>query len=282
MNTYPSPSKANGKSVDGAASGLMPLSPVVPSLLKKDGLSQNGFPREQDIRSSNALLNALPSELWHNWSSHCRRVLIHQDQVLLEHNSTPDHVYFIEKGLVSLVTCLQRLQVEAAVIGPEGVVGASPFKNHRSFCRAVVRVPGKALRLPIKLLQEECRANLALQNILWSHQQLISAQHAQSALCSGTHTLMERLCRWLLTIRERTGNDELEITHLCIANVLGTRRAGVTVALGQLKRANLLEVTRNCIVINDPAGIASHACQCYDVVCNQFHEFDRSLHAGSN
>src|SRR5687768_17490500 len=88
-------------------------------------------------------------------------------------------------------------------------------------------------------------------------------QVAQNALCNGIHTIEQRLSKWLLIMRDRVGSDTLHLTHEFLAQMLGIRRSGVTVAVGTLTDAGLIEHARNRIVLLKPSAIEKRACDCY-------------------
>lgn len=79
---------------------------------------------------------------------------------------------------------------------------------------------------------------------------------------------------WLLLTRDRVPSDELLMTQVFIAHMLGVRREGVTVAAHHLQSAGLIRYTRGHITILDRKGLETAACECYRVVKD---EFDRLL-----
>jgi len=53
--------------------------------------------------------------------------------------------------------------------------------------------------------------------------QALITQMAQTAVCNRHHTLDQQLCRWLLLSLDRLPSNELVMTQVLIANMLGVR-----------------------------------------------------------
>jgi Mn-dependent DtxR family transcriptional regulator len=60
------------------------------------------------------------------------------------------------------------------------------------------------------------------------------------------------------------------MTQELIANMLGVRREGVTVAAGKLQKAGLIDYSRGRITVLDRPGLEERVCECYDVVKKEF------------
>jgi CRP-like cAMP-binding protein len=241
----------------------------------RDGASNKGVSEElhtTNLWCRNRMLAGLSPHARQRLAPHLQRVLLHQNDTLHESGDAIEHVYFIEKGMVSLVVAAKDgSQAEAAVVSSEGVVGGACVLGSRSsFHRAMVQIPGKAYRLPVGILKEECERNGALQQSLHGHLYVLTTQASQAALCNRIHTIEERLCRWLLTARDRIQSNELNLTHELIAQTLGVRRTGVTVAMGILQQAGLFQYSRGRIVLCDSAKVENSACECYGVLREQF------------
>ena len=80
-------------------------------------------------------------------------------------------------------------------------------------------------------------------------------QTAHTAIANARAHIDQRLARWILMARDRTGENTLPLTHEFLSLMLGVRRAGVTEALQSLKRQKLVENGRNKIVIRNRKGI---------------------------
>ena len=84
--------------------------------------------------------------------------------------------------------------------------------------------------------------------------------------CNGTHSLKERLARWLLTMRDRGDNDLLQITQALLGEMLGVQRPSVTNAARELESAGLIERGRRQVTILDRQGLVAASCECYQLV----------------
>ncbi len=113
-----------------------------------------------------------------------------------------------------------------------------------------------------------------LQHIALRYTQALITQMAQTAVCNRHHTLEKQLCRWLLLSLDRLPSDELLMTQVLIANMLGVRREGVTEAAGRLQAEGMIRYSRGHTKVLDRAKLEARVCECYAVVKK---EFDRLL-----
>ena len=145
----------------------------------------------------------------------------------------------------------------------EGVVGAPILLGQRnSPYQAVVMQPGLAVRVRTEAVKKEFRRR-GLRELLLPYAHALLTESAQSAACHRFHTPLERLCRWLLTVQDRAGADEFRATQEFISGMLGTRRAGVTLAAGRLHARGLVRYRRGEMEILDRRGLEDAACECY-------------------
>jgi hypothetical protein len=69
--------------------------------------------------------------------------------------------------------------------------------------------------------------------------------------------------------QDRVGSDILPLTQEFLAQMLGTRRASVTVAAGALQSAGLIRGSRGSVAILNRKQLEKSACSCYDVIEQQ-------------
>jgi hypothetical protein len=67
---------------------------------------------------------------------------------------------------------------------------------------------------------------------------------------------------------DRAGTNDLAITHEALARVLGTRRASITIVLGELQRAGAVRNVRGTITIVNRLVLEKNACECYETILN--------------
>jgi CRP-like cAMP-binding protein len=82
---------------------------------------------------------------------------------------------------------------------------------------------------------------------------------AETALAVGHDHTDQRLARWLLQACDRLGGPSVAVTHEQLAQALGVRRSGATVALHMLESKGLIRSRRRLVEIRDRDGLARAA-----------------------
>ncbi len=217
-------------------------------------------------KASNKILESLSKESRAELRS-MERVTLHSGMVLQEPDREIEHVYFVEGGLVSVLSVNDDgAAIEIGVIGSEGMVGIPAVLG--GFCpyRAVVQIQGEAWRMRGKSIANHFQQNRSLHDVLLKYTNSFLVQVAQGSICNCFHTLQERLSRWLLVAMDASGSGRLKVTHDVLARLLGTRRASVTVTAGLLQKAGLITMSRGTIAISNKSGLEEMACECYQIV----------------
>ena len=189
-------------------------------------------------------------------------------QVLYTAGREISHVYFPVTGMISLVVKMTDADdVEAMTIGNEGVIGIAVILGvASSTMEALCQIPGRALKVPARAVVEEIRRTASVNRLLLRYAEAMMVQLAQHAACNRTHSIEQRCARWLLMTRDRVASDEFPLTQQFLAEMLGVRRATVTMIAGALHKAGLIDYSRGRIRIVDGRGLERVACECYDVV----------------
>jgi len=222
--------------------------------------------------NQNHLLAALLDTEFDRISPHLEPQMMRLGDVLYESGGKLNYVYFPTSAIVSLHYVLENgASSEIAGVGNEGILGISLFMGGDTTpSRAVVQTSGHGYRLKSNILMDEFNRAGPVMRLLLRYTQALLTQMSQTAVCNRHHTVEQQLCRWLLLTMDRLDGGELTMTQELIANMLGVRREGVTVAAGNLQKYGYISCRRGHISVLDRAGLESTTCECYDVVKKEF------------
>jgi CRP-like cAMP-binding protein len=233
--------------------------------------------------SSNRILGALPAEERDRLIGSMRVIALPIKTVLFEPGAPIDAVYFPISGVISLVTALEDGNiVEVATVGNEGIVGVPHVARGSLAVRAISQVAGSSLRMDATDFLAEWEHPGPLRDLVQNYLQALFGQVSQAAACNRLHSNEERLSRWLLMSHDRVGVDEFLITHEFLGQMLGSRRATVTLSAGLLQAAGLIRYHRGTVTIVDREGLESVSCECYQVIKDELERvLDRAAARGS-
>ena len=199
---------------------------------------------------------------------HLRVVSLERNQVIYELGDSIEFVYFPIDSIVSSLAIMEDgTTMETSMVGPEGLVGISAILGSGVSRQWLwVLVSGLAIQLDAKLLDRLFLDNeQALKSLLRFYRSLIT-QISQRCVCNTRHTVMDRLCCWLLMLHDRVGDGNLRLTQEVIASRLGARRAGITVGAGTLQAMRAIEYRRGQLHIKDREVLERVVCECYNVM----------------
>ncbi|HEX8176467.1 MAG TPA: Crp/Fnr family transcriptional regulator [Pyrinomonadaceae bacterium] len=220
----------------------------------------------------NRLLAALPQEEYERLRPYLEPVSFDLGEVIYESGEHLDYVYFPTTAIISLLYLMEDgSSAEMGLAGNEGVVGIALFMGGGTMPnRAVVQSAGGAVRMRAKAMQAEFALGSRFQQLLLRYTQALITQISQTAVCNRLHSVEQQLSRWLLLSHDRVEADELIMTQELIADMLGVRREGVTVAAGRLQDDGAISYVRGHIQILDRGKLEAIACECYRVVKDEF------------
>lgn len=207
---------------------------------------------------------------------HLEAVEMTHGQLLIQPNEPIPFVYFPTTALASLVTVLQDgATVESGSVGCEGVVGLPVLLDAgTTSMQTLIQIPGQVIRVKSDVTKTVFDRQGAFYNLIHRYIHTLLVVASQSAACNRHHALKLRLCRWLLMSSDGVGSEELALTQEFLSTMLGVRRSGVTEAALQLQQEQLITYSRGKIRILDRKKLETSACECYQMVKN---EFDRLL-----
>ena len=178
----------------------------------------------------NRLLIALSSRNLKQIMLEMEHIRCEHGQCLIDVDEPLDDVYFPGSCVISLLAVYaDGSSIEMATIGREGctavqaVLGAETSLFGSSFSSPAVRQRCRAR--PSIGPWRRCRP---FETSCSPTPQAFLEQVLVSVACNGAHSLKQRLARWLLTMRDRSDDDTLQITQNLLAEMLGVHRPTIT------------------------------------------------------
>lgn len=228
---------------------------------------------------TNLLVDALPDTGRRMVLATAEHVRIRVNQLLCEVGQPIEFAYFPLDCLISATTALEEGGIVGAVaIGREGVSGFPLiFGVGEASMREVGEVAGDALRVPAAVFFDLQATYPAFRVYLARYADAVVKLLAQTLACNRFHNVEKRCARWLLMTQDRVGSDRLALTHELLAQMLGTYRPTVSLALQQLEAAGLVRPERRAVIILSREGLEAVSCECYRAVQERFEGYYRVL-----
>ena len=216
----------------------------------------------------NRLLLALPSRDLKRIMPELEQIRCQRGQVLMDADSSLDHVFFPDSGVISVVAVYSDGSViEMATIGREGFTDVKAvFGAKHSSARLLIQIPGSAAKMSRAAFTRAMESMPSFRSLMFAYAHAFLEQVMVSVACNGAHSLKQRLARWLLMMRDRSDDDALPITHDLLAEMLGVQRPTITIAARELERAGLIARGRRQVTILKRQGLTKASCECYQLV----------------
>ncbi len=226
--------------------------------------------------TGNRLLDMLPADEFSFVQSSSRPVFLSLNDEVYRQDGPLPHVYFPRTVVFGLIVLTEQGKlIEAASVGNEGMVGLPIFLDvdfHPS--RVVAQIPGEALRMSSTSFLHAARPGTALDVLLRRYTLYRLRTAKQAGACNAMHSAEARLCRLLLTMQDRTDQDEFFLTHEFLSELLGLRRQTVSITAATLQSAGLVTHRRGLMRIVNRDGLKHASCECYQYMMELF---DRML-----
>ena len=202
------------------------------------------------------------------FAPYLERVPLKFGETIYKSKAKIDHIYFIEKGVISIVgITANEKPIEVGLIGSEGFIGLPVFLGvPRSGNDVIVQGEGAALRISAKAAVSEFSRFGALHDavLLFAHELFL--QLSQITSCNRYHAVEKRLSRWLLMMRDRVEHDTLPLTQEFLSWMLGVRNQAVSQAAMGLQNQGAIKYTRGVLTIIDRLKLEKKSCVCYRMI----------------
>ena len=229
--------------------------------------------KQMAIAPANDLLYCLLSfQEYQQLTPHLECVSLPLGTIIHREYEPINYVYFPNQAIISLVATMENgATTEISLIGKEGMVGLPVILGGKSITyKAVVQVTGTAMRIKAQTIKEQFERFPELRKIILLYIQIRLTYISQLAACNRQHKIETRLARWLLLVQNCLKTEHLPLTQEFIANMLGTNRAGVTIAAQKLQSQGIISYTRGTITVENRHKLETTACECYQIMGKEF------------
>ncbi len=173
-------------------------------------------------------------------------------------------LWFPFSGIVSTLRPLESdVNVEVDASGAEGFLGSELALGSRATPDTwVVQSPGRFGRLDAAVFRDVFERDASFREAVFRYLAAQRAVRGQWIACNARHTIEQRLAKWLLTTRDRVG-DDIQITQDVVAMMLGVRRASIVSAFGRFVDEGMVAHGYARVRIIDPVRLTGLSCACY-------------------
>jgi len=214
----------------------------------------------------NRLLSALAPDDFASLQPQLEPVSLKMREIIIEPNQPIEHVYFIERGITSVLAEASGGRIEVGMIGSEGLAGLSALLGVAMSPHAfMVQAEGEVLRLPAAPMRAAYQQRPGINAVIGRFIHAFMVQTSQTAYANATLNVEARLARWILMTQDRLGRDDLPLTHDFLSMMLGVRRAGVTTSTHVLEGVRTIRATRGQITVLDREKLVELAENTYGV-----------------
>ncbi|GAB3482705.1 Crp/Fnr family transcriptional regulator [Polaromonas eurypsychrophila] len=223
------------------------------------------LPLQKDLSLANRLIALMPADDRAIFLEHSEMIELKVQTVLTRSGENSDHAYFpVDSVVATLLPGNSADGLEIGLIGNEGMVNTSLVLGVRDCAfTSVVQGAGRSFKIHRRSLQKLLAGDSCLRIVLNRYIDVRMSHLAQQVACKNSHTVEQRLARWLLMTRDRAHANELFLTHEVLARMLGVRRESISQSARSLQRHGLISYTRGYVMLMDAAALEQVACACY-------------------
>jgi CRP-like cAMP-binding protein len=213
----------------------------------------------------NCILTALPEAILVEWGPHMQEVQMSEGEVICDPGRALSHMFFPTTAIASWQYLLATGDcTEIAMVGREGAIGLFHLMGSpTNMNQAVVQTTGTPIRIPMDVVLTSYGRNPLVQRTFMLFAQALMAQMSQGNVCRQHHSLEMQLSRLILMILDRQPGQQVDKTHEAMAQLLGVRREGVSLAASKLMKEGWLSYSRGHIQVLNREGLIQHSCECY-------------------
>ncbi len=196
---------------------------------------------------------------------HLEQVDLQRGMILVREHEVFRYTGFPTTAVVSLVRDMRDGRIaEMASFGREAMIGL-PLCGapSASLGRYVVQIPGSMWRISTRKMEEAIASRRTVQDMISRYMEALLTLTLQYVACNAVHSVEARACRWIVATHDRTGKNDMPLTHEALAEMLGVQRSTVSEVLYALQSRGMIQQGRGRLAICDRSRLEQTACECY-------------------
>lgn len=216
---------------------------------------------------TNRLLETLPAAELVYLLAFTEKIELPVRTILYEPGIRPRYAYFLTNGIASIVrNAANGAVVEVGIIGREGLVGAIHLLGPLELpTQSFMQITGSGRRILLADLNKIYKVAPSLHRRISEFIQFRVINACQLAACNATHSLEQRLARWLLNIQDRMQDETFPLTHEFLAEMLAVQRPTLSVIAKQFQMAGIVSYRHGHMQILEHDTLQRLACDCYGI-----------------
>lgn len=221
------------------------------------------------------LLTMLPAAEKRALEPHATLIMLYTKQELNLVGSPLRHLYFPLEAAISVMDMQPSGRVlEVAAVGKEGCFCPDVLNGLTiSPTHTIVEIGGATLRVETTTLAGLLPALPVFARMVRRFSALLFRQAVISVGCSQWHSVEQRLARWLLAHRHRTGETIFPFTHEFLADQLGSQRVTVTEALSAFQRNDIVRYSYGKVELVNIERLKGMSCECFGLATQAIHDY---------
>jgi CRP-like cAMP-binding protein len=217
-----------------------------------------------NFQQGNRLLDQLPESDLERLRPYLQLVSLGKDQVVCEQDEEVQFFYFPLTAVVAFsITLGDVARTDVALADCTSMFPLSVIADTHCLLGVQVLLPGLAYRLPVDILRQEFARGRAFAQLAMKAVRNMLGQLSLSSACFRRHSTPQIVAKVLLVALQHRTEDELDITHGQIAEIVGVRREAITLTLKRLENKGVLECTRGKIRLFDRSALEGYSCDCF-------------------
>jgi CRP-like cAMP-binding protein len=184
----------------------------------------------------------------------------------LQHIGDPvKRVVFPHSAVVGMTLPLRdAARAVVAWVGREGIVGGLfATASTPSSCKAEACIGGRASFISAAAFRHALDHHPVIARLAARYDAATMAQVQQNAVCNAAHKVAGRICRCLLELHDRSGDDKIPLKQDTLAQLLAIRRTTVTLVAGGLEKHGVIICGRGYMRIVSRDELRRRSCECY-------------------